>query len=240
MRYKIELSYVGTNFHGWQKQPNAISVQQTIEEAILILFKQTIELTGCGRTDTGVHAKFFVAHFDADIEFDNNHIFRLNCYLPKSISIISIEKTENNFHARFNAKSRSYQYIITTKKSPFLVGFSWYIPFNLDVGIMNEASSLLLNYTDFSSFSKLHTDVKNNNCKIIEAEFQENHNLLIFRITANRFLRNMVRAIIGTIVEIGRKKINIEDLKNIIESKNRCLAGQSAPADGLYLTNVQY
>ena len=240
MRYKIELSYVGTDFHGWQKQPNAITVQQTIEDAILLLFKQVIELVGCGRTDTGVHAKYYVAHFDSDFEFDYNHIFKLNCYLPKSISITSIEKVGNDFHARFSAKKRSYEYVITLKKSPFLVGFSWYVPFDLDIELMNNAAAILLDYCDFSSFSKLHTDVKTNNCKIFEAKFEVKDDMLIFNITADRFLRNMVRAIVGTIVEVGRKKITIEDFINIIEGKNRCLAGQSAAAEGLCLVGVGY
>lgn len=239
-RYKIELTYNGSEFHGWQRQPNAISVQQIIEDAISLLFKENIELVGCGRTDTGVHTKYYVAHFDCDTEFNSDIINKLNRYLPNTISIFSINKVSSDFHSRYNAKSRTYEYIISTYKDPFSIGFSWYIPQELNIELMNEAANLLLNYSDFTSFSKLHTDVKNNNCKISNAYFTKDKNKIIFTITADRFLRNMVRAIVGTLVNVGKCKISISDFCKIIETKNRCEAGQSAPAGGLFLVDVVY
>ncbi len=240
MRYKIALSYFGEDFHGWQRQPNATSVQQTIEDAFAVIFKDSFNLVGCGRTDTGVHARNFIAHFDSENTYNSNIINKLNSYLPDSIAIHDINKTTNNFHARFDAKSRTYEYNINTLKNPFATRYSWYIPQAINVDKMNDIAQTLQEYTDFTSFSKLHTDVKTNNCSIKQAFFREENNLLIFKITADRFLRNMVRAIVGTLILAGKNKIDKNDFKNIIEAKNRNKAGQSAPAKGLFLDNIEY
>ena len=240
MRYRIELSYVGTNYHGWQSQPNATSVQETLEDALGKVLREKISVTGCGRTDTGVHAEYYVAHFDAEAEIDAKTTDRINGLLPDDISIFSIVQADENFHARFDAKKRSYKYVITQRKNPFLKGFSWQVRYPLDVVRMQEAADKLFNYTDFTSFSKLHTDVKTNNCKIYRAEFEKDNDLIIFHISADRFLRNMVRAIVGTLVEVGKDKLSIDDFCRIIESKDRCEAGQSVPAEGLFLTEVKY
>ena len=240
MRYRIDLSYVGTRYHGWQSQPNATSVQETLEDALGKVLREKISVTGCGRTDTGVHAEYYVAHFDANAEIDDKTTDRINGLLPDDISVFSIEHANENFHARFDAKKRSYKYVITQRKNPFLKGFAWYVRNPLDLHGMQEAANRLFDYTDFTSFSKLHTDVKTNNCKIYRAEFEKDDNIIVFRISADRFLRNMVRAIVGTLVDVGKGKITVDDFCKIIELKNRCEAGQSVPADGLFLTEVEY
>jgi tRNA pseudouridine38-40 synthase len=240
MRYRVDISYLGRDFHGWQRQPNAITVQQCIEDAFLIIFKENVQIVGCGRTDTGVHAKKYTAHFDSKNNYNSESVAKLNSYLPFSISIGQIIPVEDSFHARFDAISRTYQYYISLKKNPFLKDSAWFINSILDIKIMNEATKLLLTTVDFTSFSKLHTDVKTNNCKVLQAEFQIHDDTLIFTITADRFLRNMVRAIVGTLVDVGKNKLNCDDLKIIIESKDRGKASQSAPAEGLFLTDVVY
>ncbi|MDD2387129.1 MAG: tRNA pseudouridine(38-40) synthase TruA [Bacteroidales bacterium] len=240
MRYKIELSYFGRDFHGWQRQLNAISVQQTIEDAINVVFRDEIMLIGCGRTDTGVHARKYIAHFDSDKEYNNDAAMKLNNYLPFSIAIHSIESVSSDFHARFNAVKRTYQYQICLTKNPFFVDSAWLIYQHLDVNLMNIAAEQLFKYTDFTSFSKLHTDVKTNNCDVQYAKFELNENVLIFTIIADRFLRNMVRAIVGTLIDVGKGKINIDEFSTIIEAKDRSEAGQSAPAHGLFLVDVTY
>ncbi|MDR2836035.1 MAG: tRNA pseudouridine(38-40) synthase TruA [Bacteroidales bacterium] len=240
MRYKIELSYNGSEYFGWQKQPNNKTIQQTIEDAFLLIFKDKVEIIGCGRTDTGVHAKQYFAHFDSKNIFSLVETEKLNKYLPDSINIISINKTSDNFHARFSAISRTYEYYISTSKNPFYNNLSWYIFQKLNVDLMQEAVNQLYNYSDFTSFSKLHTDVKTNNCKIINANFTIKEDFIILRITADRFLRNMVRAIVGTLIEVGKEKLSVKDFCKIIESKNRCAAGQSVPAKGLFLVSVEY
>ncbi len=240
MRYRLDLSYFGLDFHGWQRQPNAVTVQQTIENAFKIVFKDQVELYGCGRTDTGVHAREFTAHFDSDVIYTENNLRKLNSYLPYSISLKSLEITESDFHARFDAKSRTYNYQILTQKNPFYKNFAWYIQHNLDVDSMNKCAEVLFDYVDFTSFSKLHTDVKTNNCRLTHAKFSLHGDLLVFEIIADRFLRNMVRAIVGTLVDVGKGKIDVEDFKRIIESKDRAKAGQSAPAEGLFLMEIKY
>ncbi|MDD4150227.1 MAG: tRNA pseudouridine(38-40) synthase TruA [Bacteroidales bacterium] len=240
MRYKLELSYFGKDFHGWQRQPNAISVQQTIEDAINVVFRDKISVSGCGRTDTGVHARKYVAHFDSENVYNNDSIAKLNNYLPFSIAMHSIESVSTDFHSRFNAISRTYEYQICLTKNPFLRDFAWSLFTKLDVNALNIAAEQLLKYTDFTSFSKLHTDVNTNNCHIQFAKFELNENVLIFTITADRFLRNMVRAIVGTLVDVGKGKTNIADFVAIIEAKDRSRAGQSAPAQGLFLVDVMY
>lgn len=240
MKYKIELAYKGTNYHGWQRQPNATTVQQIIEEAFEIIFKDKIEIIGCGRTDTGVHARYFVAHFASENEYTDKQVCKLNSYLPNDIVIFSIKKTTDAFHARYDALWREYEYIITTRKDPFLTEFSWQLKFCPDIEKMNLAVCKLFDYTDFTSFSKLHTDTITNNCKILEAQFNAENHIIKFNIKADRFLRNMVRAIVGTLIDVGANKLNIDDFCSIIEARNRSLAGQSAPAKGLSLINIGY
>lgn len=240
-RFFLELKYDGTNYHGWQIQQNANSVQEEINKALSTLLQTKIKVTGAGRTDTGVHAQQLFAHFDTNVEFENEKIqFKLNTLLPNDISCSCITQVPNETHARFSATARTYEYWITPKKDPFLNNKAYYFPYPLDIDLMNEASKQLLNYTDFSCFSKSNTDTFTNDCKIAYANWEKKNDCLVFTITADRFLRNMVRAIVGTMLEIGQQKIAINELDAIISSKNRSEAGTSAPAHGLYLTKVSY
>jgi len=240
VRYKIELCYKGTNYSGWQRQPNAITIQQILEDSFNLIFRDKLEITGCGRTDAGVHAKYYVAHFDSEKIYNHVSVKKLNNYLPEDIAIFDITPTNEDFHARFSAKSRTYEYILITKKNPFDYGLSLYVAKPLNLDLINEALLKLFDYTDFTSFSKLHTDVKTNNCKILKAGIKNQDNKIIIHITADRFLRNMVRAIVGTLIEVGLGKINISDFCKIIESRNRGNAGKSVSADGLFLTKIKY
>ncbi|MBN2669059.1 MAG: tRNA pseudouridine(38-40) synthase TruA [Bacteroidales bacterium] len=241
MRYFIELAYKGTHFHGWQVQPGAITVQESIEKALSTKLRTTIRLTGAGRTDAGVHASFFVAHFDTDAQFNPSVvILGLNHLVGQDIVIYKIYSVKADLHARFDAKSRCYEYRISRIKNPFYKETTTLLTRTLDIDLMREASAILFNHQDFTSFSKLHTDTKTNNCKIMQAEWIENGQLLIFKIKADRFLRNMVRAIVGTLLDVGEKKITPEEFERIIIAKNRSLAGQSAPPEGLFLTNIEY
>lgn len=242
MRFFIYFQYNGANYHGWQRQPNGISVQEALEDAMSIIMRTPIALTGAGRTDAGVHARLMTAHFDTDATFDTENIVRrLNVFLPADISIFKIEKVADDLHARFDALSRTYEYHVHTYKNAFNNTLSLQVPANIRFDLMNEAAKTLFDYIDFTSFSKLHTDVKTNNCTITHAEWtQVGENQWIFTITANRFLRNMVRAIVGTLLQVGTEKISIQDFRNIIESKDRCKAGTSAPAHALFLTKVTY
>ena len=241
MRYFIELQYNGSNYHGWQQQINAITIQEKLNTALSILLKTTINVMGAGRTDAGVHAEQLFAHFDVENEIDIKIlIYKLNAILPPDIVILTIFKVKNEAHARFSAISRSYEYRIWLGKNPFLRTVTWQQNFSPSISKMNEASSLLLNYKDFKCFSKSKTDVNNYNCSITEAVWKQEGNLLTFHITADRFLRNMVRAIVGTLLEIGLEKISINDFKKIIENKNRSEAGVSVPAQGLFLTKIVY
>lgn len=241
MRYFIKLAYNGTNYHGWQSQPNAVSVQETLEKALSLLLKNKIEIVGAGRTDTGVHAKEMYAHFDFNKTIEKDFwVPKLNSYLPKDIVINDIVEVSADAHARFDATSRTYEYLMHTFKNAFLNEQSWYHFYPLDLDKMNEAAKILLEYTDFECFSKTNTDVFTFNCKITEAHWQQNGSQLMFTITADRFLRNMVRAIVGTMINIGQGKIEITHLRKIIESKNRNEAGFSVPAHGLYLTKITY
>jgi tRNA pseudouridine38-40 synthase len=242
-RYFMFLSYEGTNYHGWQIQPAAITVQQTLNNVLSLILGEKINSIGVGRTDAGVHATIFCVHFDSyrnDIDLDKKLIFRLNSFLPADISIKSIRKVIPEANARFSAISRTYKYYIQKTKDPFKQLWSWYVNYPLDISLMNTACDILKEYTDFTSFSRLHSNTKTNICNISSAEWLENDNEVIFTITSNRFLRNMVRAIVGTMVDIGVGKIGIEDFKKIIEHKDRCTAGKSAPAKGLFLTDICY
>jgi tRNA pseudouridine38-40 synthase len=241
MRYFIKLAYKGTNYFGWQYQPDAISVQETLNKALSTLLKTNIDILGAGRTDSGVHAKEMFAHFDYGTEIDTQKIVhKLNSFLPKDIAIFDLIKVHNDAHARFDATKRTYEYHIHTKKNAFESDDSWYYSLPLDVEKMNEACKILSEYTDFECFSKTHTDVNTFNCKIFEANWKQNEDKLVFTIAADRFLRNMVRAIVGTMINIGSGKVSLNDFRKIIESKNRSKAGFSVPAHGLYLTKIEY
>lgn len=244
-RYFIQLSYNGAAYHGWQVQKNANSVQAELNKALSVYLQETIEVVGAGRTDTGVHAKFYVAHFDSinqELETDPLLLlYKLNCLLPSDIAVASIKKMHNDAHARFDATSRVYKYYICQAKNPFFNDFAYslYIPLNIDE--MNKAAQLLFEYSDFTSFSKLHTDVKTNNCKVIHAQWiKEKDDLLVFTIAADRFLRNMVRAIVGSLLEVGKGKISVDEFRQIVEQKDRSKAGMSVPAKALFLTNISY
>jgi len=244
MRYFIELAYNGTLFFGWQRQPKQITVQEVLEDAFSLLIKDRIELTGCGRTDTGVHAKQYFAHFDHNRELSENFCYklklRLNSFLPKEIVIDRIFPVEDDLHARFSALDRTYRYYISTRKNPFNFQFSYRVSEKLNVEKMNKAAAFLIENKDFTSFSKLHTDVNNNLCDVTVAFWEQQNEQLVFTITANRFLRNMVRAIVGTLLWVGKGKISVEDFQNIILQKNRGKAGVSVPAHALFLEEVNY
>lgn len=241
MRYFIKFSYNGTNYHGWQSQPNASSIQETLTKAIATILNLDLNLMGAGRTDTGVHAKVMFAHFDCDCVFDiKNTVHKLNSYLPKDIVVFDIINVHHDAHVRFDAKKRTYEYHIHQYKDAFINELSWYNPKELDVNLMNQAANLLLQHEDFECFSKVNTEVFTFNCKVTEAYWTKENHQLIFTISANRFLRNMVRAIVGTLIKVGLHKISVEDFYAIIESKNRSEAGFSVPAHGLYLTEIEY
>lgn len=249
MRYFINLSYDGKNYHGWQIQPEAISVQEVLNNALSTLLREQIEVVGAGRTDAGVNASMMIAHFDCKKEFNNNNQdknslfqlrYRLNKLLPPDIAIHDIYNVADDMHARFSATSRTYHYYIITEKSPF-EPYAYRFPQPLDFDKMNEACKVLFDYIDFTSFSKLHTDVKTNNCKIMEAHWDQISPIKWqFTIKADRFLRNMVRAIVGTLIDVGRGAITIDDFRKIIEKKDRCSAGTSVPGNALFLCKVEY
>ena len=238
MRYFITLSYDGARYHGWQIQPNGISVQEVLNKSLSTLLRQPVEVTGAGRTDAGVNASMMVAHFDTATPIPSNLDYKLNKFLPSDIAIHSIEEVSPDAHARFSAISRTYHYYVITEKSPF-EPYAYRYPQPLD--LMNKAAELLYQYNDFTSFSKLHTDVKTNNCKITLAHWQQVSPIKWeFTITADRFLRNMVRAIVGTLIEVGRGAITIDQFRTIIEKKDRCSAGTSVPGNALFLADVKY
>lgn len=241
MRYFIELSYNGKAYHGWQIQPNATTVQETIEKALSTLLGNPTPIVAAGRTDAGVHALQMFAHFDTQTKFDNSQLcYKLNAFLPKDIAIHDIFEVSPEAHARFDAISRSYIYRISTVKNVFSYDFAYQLKRDLDLDKMNLACQILYDYTDFKCFSKSKTDVKTYNCDIQYANWFKKEGELIFEITANRFLRNMVRAIVGTCVEIGLGKLQVEDMHHIIKSKDRGKAGYSVPGHGLYLSKIEY
>ena len=241
MRYFIELSYKGKNYHGWQIQPDVISVQEKLNKAASTIFQLNIEVVGAGRTDTGVHASQMFAHFDLDKQLKGDIPHKLNSVLPPDIVVHNVFVVAEEKHARFDAISRSYEYKVWLGRNPFLLDFSWQIHSqNLNIDLMNESANLLLEYTDFQTFSKVKTDVYTYNCDVTEAIWKQNGKELTFYISANRFLRNMVRAIVGTLVDVGLGKITKEDFRQIIESKSRSNAGLSVPAKGLFLTKIKY
>ena len=241
MRYFIDLSYNGTNFHGWQVQPNALTVQSLMNDCLSTLLTEEINCVGAGRTDTGVHAKQMIAHFDCDKIFNPiDLVSKLNAFLPKDIAIRSIRKVQSKAHARFDAKRRTYVYKICSSKNVFEYDKSYFFKNKLDLELMNEASLMLMNYSDFESFSRKNSDVKTFICYLSEATWTESNDFIQFKISADRFLRNMVRAIVGTMIDIGTKKTSLKEFDRIIQSKDRSLAGASAPSRGLYLTHIDY
>lgn len=241
MRYFIELSYNGKAYHGWQNQPNAISVQEVVEDALSKLLQTKIDVVGAGRTDAGVHAEQLFAHFDFDESIDSEKlIFKLNSFLPKDISVQHIFGVRADTHARFDALSRTYNYKISLKKDVFNSDGAYYLKHQLDIDKMNEAAKVLFDYRNFKCFSRSNTDVKTYHCTIMMAEWRSQNNQLIFTIKADRFLRNMVRAIVGTILDVGLGKTTIEEFHGIIKSEDRTKAGASVPAHGLYLSIIEY
>lgn len=242
MRYFIHLAYDGTRYHGWQIQPNGISVEGEIELRLSTLLRQPIDIVGAGRTDAGVHARHMVAHFDFEDGCDTKQLcYRLNRMMPPDICIYKIEKVADDLHARFSATSRTYHYYMSTKRNPFNRQYTWLCHYDLDFELMNQAAEILLEYKDFASFCKSHTDVKTTLCNIIEAKWiKDDEGCYHFRIKANRFLRNMVRAVVGTLVEVGRHRLTLDDFRNVIEGKKRTMAGESMPANALFLEKIEY
>lgn len=241
-RYFMHLAYNGAPYHGWQRQPNACSVQEELEKALSTVLRQPVAVTGAGRTDTGVNARCMYAHFDVEKEIADTSrlVASLNSIVGRDIAVYSIVRVADDAHARFDATSRTYKYFIGKQKSPFGYHFAWTPPYALDLEAMNTAAAHLFDYTDFTSFSKLHTDVKTNNCRIDYARWDDEGDRLVFTVTADRFLRNMVRAIVGTLVDVGRHKITVEQFCQIIERKNRCEAGTSVPGNALFLWDITY
>ncbi len=241
MRYFLEIAYNGTRYHGWQSQPNAETVQQTLNQALSTILGSEINSMGAGRTDTGVHARQMYAHFDFDGFFEcSDLIYKLNAFIPDDIAVSTIFPVADNAHARFDAVSRTYEYHINTRKNPFMNGQSWYYHKPLDVAKMNLAAEQLVGKKNFECFSKSNTDVHTFDCDVTQAYWQQSGDRLIFTISADRFLRNMVRAIVGTLVNVGLEKTTLDDFNNILASRNRSEAGFSVPAHGLFLTKIAY
>lgn len=240
-RYFAYIQFDGTNYHGWQIQPNANSVQAEIQGAFRILEQRDIEIVGAGRTDAGVHANEMVFHFDTEKVWDKrSFLHRMNSVLPKDIAAYNLKKVNPEFHARFAATYRSYKYQISFKKNPFLLNQSYFYNGELNVDLMNMACKQLIGANDFSCFSKSHTQTFTNDCDLKEAFWQIEGDVLVFNITANRFLRNMVRAIVGTLIEVGEGKREVNSIKELIDSQNRSNSGPSVPAAGLFLNSIKY
>lgn len=242
MRFVLEIAYNGTNYHGWQSQKGSITVQEEIEKALSKILRSTVSVMGCGRTDAGVHASHFFLHFDFEGEIHEQFIFRLNQLLPKDIAVFSLSPVNDNFHARFKATYRKYIYRVNFIKNPFAENLSLFLLKEPNVDEMNKACKELLNYTDFASFCKMGSGNNTTICKLMEAEwiYNESNKMLEFHIKADRFLRNMVRAIVGTLLQIGYGELAAEDIDKIVKSKNRSNSGKSVAAKGLYLTEVGY
>lgn len=242
MRYFITFSYDGTAYHGWQIQPHSVTVQEELQKALSTLMRKPMEVVGAGRTDTGVHARKMIAHFDHDEVLDCPQlVYKLNKLLPRDIAVQHVEPVADDMHARFSAKSRTYHYYVHLDKNPFLRSYSWQVYGNPDFELMNRAARVLMEYKDFTSFSKVNTDTKTNDCTITEARWDRvGEDQWRFTVTANRFLRNMVRAIVGTLMEVGRGRMTIEQLRSVIEAKDRCRAGDSVPGKALFLVEVLY
>ena len=241
-RYFIYLGYNGRNYNGWQTQPNGVTVQQTLEEALATFLRKPVPIIGAGRTDAGVHARMMVAHFDWEEEIEDLAFLadKLNRILPKDIAIYRIVPVRTDAHARFDATSRTYKYYLTDQKNPFNQDWTYRTYVALDFDAMNAACDILFDYIDFTSFSKLHTDAKTNNCRILQAGWAREGDVWVFTIRADRFLRNMVRAIVGTLLEVGRKRMTLDGFRRVIEAKDRCQAGTSVPGHALFLVDVSY
>lgn len=241
-RYLLRVSYDGTAYHGWQIQPNGISIEEQIEKSISTLLQQPIDIVGAGRTDAGVHSRNMAAHFDYEGDLDAAQLaYRLNRMLPRDIAILSCEQVADDLHARFSATSRRYHYYIHTSKDPFLRHYSCELHYPLDFNAMNEAASHLLDVEDFAAFCKSNTDVKTTLCDVTEARWiQDSPSSWHFVITANRFLRNMVRAVVGTLIEVGRGRLTIDDFDAVVAGKQRTAAGESMPGNALFLEDVTY
>lgn len=242
MRYFLKIGYDGTNYHGWQIQDNAHTVQAEIQNSLSTFFGENISVTGCGRTDTGVHAREFYLHFNTDRKMDDlqHAAYKLDRIVPKDIVIHSLIEVQEDAHSRFDAISRTYKYYITHRKDPFNERFEAFFPRKTNIDLMNKAALELFMHKDFSSFSKLHSDTRTNDCLIKEAKWEELNGKLIFTIQADRFLRNMVRAIVGTLLEVGYHKMSTQDFRDVIIARNRSRAGHSVPANGLFLEQVYY
>ena len=241
MRYFIDISYNGTPYFGFQRQPDALSVQEVLEDATAIYFQVPVIIFGAGRTDAGVHAKQMIAHFDCDDAVDKSRfLYKMNKLLPDSVSVNDVYEVNAEAHARFDANARAYEYVVTTKKNPFLAKSALHVIKTLDVDAMNKASEILLEYKDFECFCKVQTEVKTFNCNLEKAEWSRREDQLVFTIMADRFLRNMVRAIVGTLLEVGLHKRTAESIRDILLSKDRSEAGKSVAAKGLYITKVAY
>lgn len=242
MRYFVWFSYDGTAYHGWQIQPNGNSVQEELQRALSTLLREEISVTGAGRTDAGVHARQMVAHFDFSEAIDLEQLaYKLNRILPCDIAVDRVELVDDDMHARFSATSRTYHYYIHTKKDPFSRPYSTELHYELDFDKMNEAGRILMTYDDFGAFCKSHSDVKTTFCRVTKAEWvQASETSWYFEITANRFLRNMVRAVVGTLIDVGRGRLTLDDFRKVIEGKRRTAAGESMPANALFLENIRY
>ncbi len=243
MRYFLHMAYNGSKYFGWQIQPDQPSVQERMEQVLSSLFKERIGVTGAGRTDTGVHASDFYAHFDTDIPLLQDKamwLYRINSFLPNDIAVYDILAVRPEAHARFDALERTYRYFLSCEKNPFVLDTAYRIYFHADLEAMNHCAEILKEYRDFTSFSKTHTQTKTNICNITHAHWHKEDSLLVFEITANRFLRNMVRSIVGTLIEVGRGKLDENGFRQLIEAKDRCRAGTSVPAHALYLTRITY
>ncbi|MBP5646352.1 MAG: tRNA pseudouridine(38-40) synthase TruA [Bacteroidaceae bacterium] len=242
MRYFIYLEFDGSSYSGWQIQPHSPSVQQRLEEALSLFLRENVSVTGAGRTDAGVHASEMVAHFDLETPQECAWMRnKVNGILPPDIAVHRIVPVRPDAHARFDAMSRTYRYYVSLRKTAFHRGYSWFLPNEPDFELMNRAAELLLHTVDFTSFSKLHTDTRTNDCRVTEAVWEPlPDGRRVFTITADRFLRNMVRAIVGTLMEVGRHRLTADGFREIIESRDRCRAGDSAPAQGLFLHKIVY
>lgn len=242
MRYFLDFAYNGTNYNGWQSQPNATGVQEVVEKALSTILRQPVAVTGSGRTDTGVHAETQPVHLDLEKELDDldHWLYKINAILPKDILAKSLRPVKPDAHARFDATERSYEYRISRRRDPFRADTCYVFTKPLDVAAMNEAANIMFSWTDFESFSKLHTDVKTFNCDVKDARWVADGFSLTFHVTANRFLRNMVRAMVGTLLDVGEDKLTVEGFRQVLEAKDRKAAGRSVPASGLFLTRVVY
>lgn len=242
MRYFITFSYDGTRYHGWQIQPNGNSVQEELQKALSTLLRRQTEVVGAGRTDAGVHARRMVAHFDTESPVDGNQLtYKLNRFLPRDISVSGVEPVAGDMHARFSATSRTYHYYIHTHKDPFLRAYSCELHYPLDFDLMNDAAAVLMEYDDFGAFCKSHADVKTTLCRVTAARWHQTSPVSwYFEITANRFLRNMVRAVVGTLIDVGRHRMTVDDFRRVVEGRRRTGAGESMPGQALFLEDVRY